>query len=318
MNAGSARSDHGAQYAESAAGAFASLVRDLEVRLVGKIGFAALHLETGARLAVNEGERFPMASTFKIPIAALLLALVDQGRATLDHRVEISPRHFAETGEIAQSVQHPGVSLSVVNLLELMLTQSNNNATDRILDIVGGPAAVTTWVRQAGVQELSVDRSVNSILNAFYGFPPGSASMATFLSRWPTEAERDLVNNRPNPDFDLSLQDTATPHAMCELLRLLFATDALSENSRALLFEVMARCQTGPGRIKGLLPPGTVVAHKTGTIGGTINDAGVIELPGGGGRVALAVLTKDSKLSPYAAREPILAELSRAVFDHFA
>lgn len=293
-----------------------ALVTNLEKRLQGKIGFAALHLETGRTLSVNEQDRFPMASTYKVPIAGALLALVDQGRVALDHMIGITARHFEETGEIAQSVRHPGAALSVLNLLELMLTQSNNNATDRILEVVGGPDAVTAWVREAGVMELQVDRTVNALLNDFYGFAPGSASMATFLARWPTEAEREQVNNRPNPGFDRSLKDTCTPRAMCDLLEQLFTTDRLRSKSRALLFEIMARCQTGLGRIKGLLPEGTVAAHKTGTIGGAINDVGLIQLPGSRGRLALAVFTKESQISPYPAREPIIAELARAVFDY--
>jgi beta-lactamase class A len=318
MSAGFARSDLETAPSDRPSSEFAALVQNLEKRLRGKIGFAALHLESGRALAVNAQDRFPMASTYKVPIASLLLALIDQGRVALDDMISITPRHFDETGEIAQSVRHPGVALSVLNLLELMLTQSNNNATDRILDIVGGPDAVTAWVRKAGINDLQVDRSVNTLLNEFYGFAPGAASMISFLSRWPTEAEREMVNNSPNPAFDASLKDTCTPRAMCDLLEVLFTTDCLSPNSRALLFDVMARCQTGPGRIKGLLPAGTIVAHKTGTIGGAINDVGVVMLPGSRGRLALAIFTRDSEISPYAAREPIMAELSRAVFDHFA
>jgi beta-lactamase class A len=259
-----------------------------------------------------------MASTYKIPIAGLLLALVDRGRLDLEQRVEVTARHMEETGEIAQSICHPGVSLSVLNLLELMLTQSNNNATDRIIDLVGGPDKVTAWVKSIGVEGLRVDRTVNDLLNEFYGFAPGSPSMATFLARWPTEADREQVNNRPNASFDGALKDTATPRAMCELVCRLFGPSILSEASRTLLYAVMARCQTGAGRIKGRLPPEIVVAHKTGTIGGTINDAGLIALPGGRGHLALAVFTKNSDIIPYIAREPIIADLSRSIFDIFA
>jgi len=53
----------------------------------------------------------------------------------------------------------------------------------------------------------------------------------------------------------------------------------LSEKSTELLLDIMERCETGAGRLKGLLPEGTVIAHKTGTIGGTTNDVGIITLP---------------------------------------
>jgi beta-lactamase class A len=173
-------------------------------------------------------------------------------------------------------------------------------------------------VKSVGIEDLRVDRSVNDLLNEFYGFFPGSASMATLLQRWPSEAEREHINTAPQPDFDRAVEDTATPRAMCALLELVFGSDLLSEQSRALLYAIMGRCQTGPGRIKGMLPPGVFVAHKTGTIGGTINDVGVIELPFGRGRFALAVYTKGSDITPYAAREPFVADLSRSVFDFYA
>lgn len=306
------------QVPEAAQAVIGALVRAAEMRLDGRIGVAAQHLESGLALAVNADERFPMASTYKVPMAGLMLHLVDAGRLTLDRLVEITPRHVAETGEIAQSVIHPGVTLSALNLLELMLTQSNNNATDRVLELIGGPAAVTAWLRALGIADMRVDHSVNDLLAAFYGLPPGSSAMAGYLAKFPDEAAREAANGRSSAAFDDGAADSATPAAMVDLLRALFAGDVLTPASRDILHGVMSRCQTGEGRIKGLLPPGTPVAHKTGTIGGTINDCGIIELPAGRGRLALAIYTKGSTILRYADREPIMADVARSVFDLFA
>lgn len=303
---------------EAAQAVIGEMVRAAEVRLDGRIGVAAQHLESGLALAVNAGERFPMASTYKVPMAGLMLQLVDEGRLTLDRLVEITPRHVAETGEIAQSVIHPGVALSALNLLELMLTQSNNNATDRVLELIGGPAAVTAWLRTLGIADMRVDHSVNDLLAAFYGLAPGSRAMEGYLAKFPDEAAREAVNGRSSAAFDDGASDSATPAAMVDLLHALFAGDVLSPASRDILHGVMSRCQTGEGRIKGMLPPGTLVAHKTGTIGGTINDCGIIDLPAGRGRLALAIYTKGSTILRYADREPIMAEVARSVFDFFA
>lgn len=300
------------------AAAIEEVVRAAEARLDGRIGLAAQHLESGLALAVNAAERFPMASTYKVPMAGLLLQMADEGTLSLDQRVEITARHVAETGEIAQSVIHPGVSLSALNLLELMLTQSNNNATDRVLDLIGGPAAVTAWLRGLGITGMRVDHSVNDLLGKFYGLPPGSPAMEGFLAKYPDEAAREAVNGRSPAVFDDGEADSATPAAMVELLAALFAGEVLSAPSREILQGVMARCQTGPGRIKGMLPPGTPVAHKTGTIGGTINDCGIVHLPGGRGRIALAIYTRGSTILRYTEREPIMADVARSVFDVFA
>lgn len=297
--------------------AFEAEVASLESGLKGSLGFCARHLESCETICVNADKRFPMASTYKVPIAATLLSRVDRGEVSLEQMVAITTRDFDETGDIALSVQHAGVSLSVCNLLELMLTQSNNNATDRIIALAGGPSAVTAWLRSIGIRDISVDNNVNDLLNRFYGFSPGSPSTKMFNARWRTEEERERVQELPNPEFDSGLEDTATPAAMTHLLSLLFAGLVLTPNSTRILEDVMTRCQTGPERIKGRLPSEAVVAHKTGTIGGTVNDVGVIHLPGNRGRLAIAVYTKNSSIWPSIARGRFLAEISRSVYDYF-
>lgn len=316
------RNDAGRQLEQSGVTAgttrkFEALVKSVEKRLSGVLGFAAAHLETGITVSVNGRERFPMASTYKIPMAGLLLQMVDNGQLSLDQRVEIEERHFEETGDIAQSVCHPGVALSIANLVELMLTQSNNNATDRVLELIGGPRSVTEWLRAIGIADMRVDNSVNSLLGKFYGLQPGEPAMKSYLAKWATDAERERINGLPQLAFDDGVEDMATPDAMLSLLRTLFATELLSQDSRAFLNSVMTRCQTGSFRIKGMLPPEASVAHKTGTIGGTVNDVGIITLPGDCGRVALAIYTKKSPILPYSSREPLLAEVARSVYDFF-
>ena len=78
----------------------------------------------------------------------------------------------------------------------------------------------------------------------------------------------------------------------------------------------MTRCETGQGRLQGILPDGTVVAHKTGSIGGTTNDVGIITLPGDGGHVIVAAFIKESDLET-PERERAIAEVARAAHDYF-
>jgi beta-lactamase class A len=78
----------------------------------------------------------------------------------------------------------------------------------------------------------------------------------------------------------------------------------------------MRRCETGLTRIKGSLPPGTEVMHKTGTIGMTTNDVGIVTLPGDGGHVVISVFVKSSE-KEIPDRERAIAEVSRAVYDYF-
>jgi len=99
------------------------------------MGFTAIHIETGRRITLRGSERFPMASTYKLPIAVQLLRLCrrrqQNGLTTsfgLDQR--FPPRGCSVTGQVFKFGES---SLSVRVLLELMLTVSDNTASDLIL-----------------------------------------------------------------------------------------------------------------------------------------------------------------------------------------
>jgi beta-lactamase class A len=89
----------------------------------------------------------------------------------------------------------------------------------------------------------------------------------------------------------------------------------MSPKSREFLLDVMSRTRTGAGRLRGMLPNGTPVAHKTGTLGGVANDVGYITLPDGR-RFAIAVFT-NSSMTPESDRERAIAEVARALYDFY-
>ena len=119
----------------------------------------------------------------------------------------------------------------------------------------------------------------------------------------------------PNPDFEADPRDHTTPNAYLKLLLAIDGGTAMSPESREFLLGVMSRTRTGDGRIKGLLPKGTPVAHKTGTVGGVANDVGYVTLPDGR-RFAIAVFTNSSETST-ADRDRAIAEIARTLFDYF-
>jgi len=103
---------------------------------------------------------------------------------------------------------------------------------------------------------------------------------------------------------------------MARLLELIYRKDMLKPESAELLLDIMRRRRTGETRLRGLLPTGTEIAHKTGTIGGSANDVGIITLPDNAGHVAIAVFVKSSE-KELPARERAIAEIARAVHDFF-
>lgn len=282
----------------------------------GIVGVAAWRLDgDGPRILVRGDERFPMASTFKVAVAGAVLAGVDAGRLQLDQMVAVNPEDYVPSDIIAERLIHPGVSLSVHNLLELMLTQSDNTATDVLVRAAGGAEAVTQWVRQQGVMDQRIDRDTAGILREYFGLPAGPFRevFQQALRQEPTLINKASV---PNPAFDDDVRDTSTPAAMAELLARIFQGEALSASSTQVLTSIMERCRTGDARLRAALPDGTIVANKTGTIGGTVNDVGVITLPDGGGRIVVAVFVKKST-APMAQRERTIAEIARTVRDYY-
>ena len=103
---------------------------------------------------------------------------------------------------------------------------------------------------------------------------------------------------------------------MVTLLARIYRKDLLKTESAELLLDIMRRCRTGDARLKGLLPLGTEIAHKTGTIGGSTNDVGIVTLPDDAGHVAIAVFVKSSDKET-SVSERVIAEVARAVHDYF-
>jgi len=283
----------------------------------GVVGVAAWRLDgRGPKLLVNADQQFPMASTFKVPIAGTVLSQVDKGRLKLDQLVPVDSNMMVESEGLAETFHHPGVSVSVQNLLELMLTVSDNTATDTLEKLVGGPAVVTQWVRAQGITGLRVDRDTAGLIRDFYGLPPGPSFPASLEAGLKANPNLEDKGDKPDPAFDNDPRDTATPTAMAELLERIYTGKALSPSSTNLLREIQERNTTGKARIRARLPQGTVVAEKTGTIGGSVNNVGVITLPNNAGKLIVAVFIKKSS-KPVEDRERVIADISRALYDYY-
>lgn len=286
----------------------------------GTLGVSVLHLESGRYANVRARERFPMASTYKVPIAATLLRRVDQGTLRLDSLVAIQPWDLHPgSGTLSSTFPRGGLQVSVRNLLELMLLISDNSATDLVLRTAGGPAAVKERLREARIDGLSVDRPTIELIADAVGIAALPADTLRTLARFDSlvatvsDSAQDAAARRLLKDP----RDATTPEAMVRVLEAIWRRRLLREETTRLLLDIMTRCQTGAGRIKGMLPDSTVVAHKTGTLTlGVTNDVGIVTLPGTLGHFAIAIYLKGSKLDE-AARERLLAQVARAAYDYF-
>jgi beta-lactamase class A len=315
-------------FAVSAAGAFApayaqtpegqavgAAIERVAAGLAGRIGFAAQEIGGDEVIAFNGDQSFVMASTYKVAIATAVLDRVDRGELSLDQLVDV-PQNMRIVGQfgLAETFPHPGLQLSVANLIEVMITESDNTATDVSMGLAGGPEAVTENLRKLGITDFRVDRLTGEILRDVFDLP-GKATLEIVTEAYKTRPELLTIQADPNPAFEADPRDHATPLAMLQLLLAIDSGTAMSAESTEFLLGVMSRTRTGDGRIKGLLPKGTPVAHKTGTTGGVANDVGYITLPDGR-RFAIAVFT-NSSATPVADRDRAIAEIARTLFDYF-
>lgn len=253
----------------------------------GRVGIAVELLETGEATVLHGSERFPMQSVYKLPIAMAVLHRSEAGRLPLDRQVRVERRDYVSPPQHSPLRDaHPGgADISVRDLLRYMVSESDGSACDVLLRMVGGPGHVTRFLRGIGAQGMVVATTEKAM------------------------GRDELVQYR----------NWATPRGAIGLLRLLHTGRTLSAPSRKLLLEWMTESPTGPHRIRGLLPPGARVAHKTGssqTVGGlarATNDVGIISLPDGR-HLAIAVFVADSKADE-ATRERVIAEAAKAAWD---
>lgn len=270
-----------------------------------RVGLAAIDLTTGKMVSVNGGQRFPMASTVKVAIAAVFLHGVQTGRFGLDRAYAMAADERRRAARIGDMRPFRG-SLSGAQLIDRMLTRSDNSAADILLHTVGGTHAVGDWLEHAGVAGQRVDRSIAQLL--------GDHETHKRLRVGHGRRRHVITVSVPRAAPAGDMRDSSTPEAMAALLVKLRNGDLLDPERTGYLFEVMARCRTGPRRIRGLLPPGTPVAHKTGTLDGVTDDVGIVSLPNGH---ALAVAVFEQGRGGVAARDRSIARLSRTLYDGF-
>jgi beta-lactamase class A len=266
----------------------------LAVASKGLVGVAAMNLATGATIEFNADRRFKMASTFKVPVAAYAMHLGEEGRITLHEPLPIRREDMLEPGILFEHFRHPGAAISTLNAIELSVTVSDNGATEVIYQRVGGPVAANAWLKARGHGDINLGR--RTLKETFSQDP---------LADTNAEAE--------------GLERTATPRAMVRFLADLQRGRLLAEAHTSILLDIMSR--TAGERMSLFLPPGTKVQHKTGTLFGTqgisVNDVGIMTLPGGA-PVAIAVYIGDSPESvSHATRDRTIGHITRAVYDYF-
>jgi beta-lactamase class A len=263
-------------------------IAQIASRAKGHVGITVIVTETGETVAsLNPHDHFPMQSVYKLPISMAVMKLVDAGEINLDQKVSVTKRDFVRIGQHSPvRDQNPnGADVSVRELIRLAISESDGTASDVLMRLAGGSEAIQSYLSGLSISEMIV-----------------------------ANTEKEL-----GKDWETQYRNYATPDAAVALLRALHERRGLSESSQQLLLKFMIESTPGAKRLKGLLPAGKVVAHKTGTSGtekgitAATNDIGIITVANGK-HLAIAVFVSDSPADE-ATREGVIAKVAKAVFD---
>lgn len=258
----------------------------------GKVGVYARVLETKDTVSFNRDERFPMQSVYKFPVAIAILQQVDAHKMRLDQPVKVLQSDLTTSGHSPIREKYPegNVTLTIKELLEYNICESDGSACDIFFKLLGGPAKVNGYIHGLGVKQINIA----------------------------TTEEAQVQKEQPLVQY----KNWSTPMAMTQLLEKFYTAPVLSDSSRNYLLHLMTTSGPGAKRLKGLLPAGTVVAHKTGTawtINGQTaahNDVGIITLPNGN-HIAITVFVSDTGATEQE-RDATIAKVAKAVWDAYA
>lgn len=277
----------------------------------GTLGVSVVEVASGKSVSHAGGDRFPMASVFKLPVAVVLLKRVDAGQLTLNEKLPIVRGDLRPRGPLYDRWK-PGLSLSVGELLDDMMIASDNSAVDLLVRRLGGTKAVRDELAVLGLSGIDVDATELEMWLLSDGVReiPKDLRMTPEELRKKVDAVPAADRKKAEQAFEKKPRNAATPEALTRLLVGLEKRELLSATSTNRLLSAMKRCATGNRRIRAGVPSGSEVFDKTGTIGRCANDVALVRLPGGP-TLAISVFLRSSYLGE-AEREVVIAKVARA------
>ncbi|MEX0180781.1 MULTISPECIES: L2 family extended-spectrum class A beta-lactamase [Stenotrophomonas] len=247
----------------------------LEKACSGRLGVTLLDTGSGRRLGHRQDERFPLCSTFKSVLAATVLKQAEGDPALLDQRLPVRAQDILEHAPVTR--RHAGKDLTVRDLCRATLITSDNTAANLLFAAIGGPPAVTAFLRASGDAITRSDR-LEPELNSFALDDP---------------------------------RDTTTPAAIAATLQRLVLGDALQPASRQQLADWLIDNETGDACLRAGLGKRWRVGDKTGSNGEDArNDIAVLWPMQGGSPWILTAYLQAGAIS-FEQRAAVLAQVGR-------
>ena len=270
-----------------------SLAREIDKIVKSKkadVGVAILGIENKESFSYKGNEHFPMQSVYKFHLALAVFNRVDEGSLSLNQLIDLNENNLLPKtwSPLREKYIKTDTSVTLMEVLDYTVSESDNNGCDILFGLLGGPLSVNSFIHQQGFNDISI--------------------VAT---------EQEM-----HQDWEIQFTNWSTPLTTARLLEKFYHKKILSDSSTLFMLKMMTESKTGPERIKGELPAGTIVAHKTGSSGqskdgitAALNDIGIVTLPNGNHFVITVFITNSAESKE--SNEKIISEISLAAFNYF-
>ena len=255
----------------------------LEARTGGRLGLHMLDTGSGFEAGWRSQERFAMCSTFKTLLVAHVLHEAQNGRLDLGRKYVYQQSEVVSWSPVSEKYAGAGAGMTLQQLCEAAVVVSDNTAANLLLNASGGPAGLTSWMRELGDSLTRLDRNEPDLNTAIAG----------------------------------DERDTTTPAAMSRTMQKLLLGNVLSDAGRAVLQQWLLASRTGDKRLRAGMPKDWKIGGKTGSgDNGTANDTLLIwPKPDAAPLLVTAFFTRNT-LEP-AQRDEVLAKAGQIVSDWY-
>lgn len=253
------------------------------------IGVSIIESNNKKVVDIKGDDFFPMLSTVKFPIALTILNKVQKKELSLNQKIFIKKEELLDDptnwSPFKEKYPNGNLEITLEEALSWMVSHSDNNLTDILLRLIGGPETVQNFIN-----------SKNFIIK---------------------NDEEDM-----HKDWESQFINNITPNEATKLLSKFNKGKILDKTTTKWLYNAMLNNKSGGNRLKGKLPKNIKIAHRTGTsftndkgITGAINDMGIIELPNKK-KIILCVLVNDTYES-FKKSEEIIADIAKVTYEHY-
>lgn len=236
-----------------------------------EFGVSILHLESGSQVNINADTSFPMASVLKIPVLCTAMAQIAEGHFSLSDRWELTyPEKNIGSGVL--TYLRDGLQPTVYDALLLMIIISDNTATDMVMNRVG-VKAIDDYMKTLGLADIHMPSNIRGIFDRLGG--EEFADPAWLLNN--LTAPKPTLDPIPESSAYSSGADNnvSTPKDMTRLLAMIYRGEIVSRQACDDMLHILLQQQLNqrlPRFVSTTLP----FAHKTGTLSGIRNDAGIL------------------------------------------